>query len=344
MVVVYSEMELDEAIDRGFEVSDGKPLLLDHYLQGAIELDVDALCDGKEVAIAGILEHIEEAGIHSGDSSCCIPPHTIPQKIIAAVEEQTKKLCLALEVKGLMNVQFAILEDEIFVLEANPRASRTVPFVSKATGIAWAKLAARVLAGDKIKNLVIKKKPKTHVAVKSPLFPFIKFPGVDPICSPEMCSIGEVMGEGENFAAAFAKAQLAVGQKLPKSPARIFLSIHDGDKSKIGNLAKSLVRFGFELVATKGTHLFLNKQGIPSALINKLQEGSPHIVEALLNGKIQMVFNTSKEKQQIADSYLIRRTALERGIPYFTNIHAAKAAVEAICYLHEGGLLEPIPL
>jgi len=311
MVIVYEESELDDALLEAFDVSDGKPLLIDHFLKGAIEVDVDAICDGETVAIAGVLEHIEEAGIHSGDSSCSLPPHTLDAKIVKKIKEQTSAMALELEIRGLMNVQFAVLNNEIYVLEVNPRASRTVPFISKATGIPWAKLAARVLAGEKVKDLVPKEKINKRVAIKSPIFPFIKFPGVDPILSPEMCSIGEVMGVGENFAEGFAKASIAAGQKLPNPPAKIFISVHDEDKKEILDLAKRLSGLKYTLVATKGTCDFLNNNGIPTEAIKKLQEGSPNIVEAIEKGAIHLVINTSIHKQQIADSYWIRRMALE---------------------------------
>lgn len=344
MTIVYDEEDLDAALLEAFDVSEGKPLLIDQFLKGAIEVDVDAIGDGREIAIAGVLEHIEEAGIHSGDSSCSLPPHSMPAKIIEELEKQTIQLGKELKVQGLMNVQFAVQGEEVFVIEVNPRASRTVPFISKATGIAWAKLAARTLAGEKIKDLVPTKRRSSTIAVKSPIFPFIKFPGVDLILSPEMCSIGEVMGIGDSFAEAFAKAQLAAGQKLPQSPAKVFLSVHDGDKKEALEVARKLSELNYQLVSTKGTANYLNAHGIQAVPINKLQEGSPHIIEALESGTIEMVVNTSILKQQILDSYWIRRTALERGIAHFTNIHAAKAALQAMIYLQEGGALTPISL
>lgn len=344
MSIIYDEEDLDAALLEAFDVSEGRPLLIDQFLKRAIEVDVDAIGDGKEMAIAGVLEHIEEAGIHSGDSSCSFPPHSMPAKIIEALEKQTIRLGKELKIQGLMNVQFAVQGEEIFVIEVNPRASRTVPFISKATGIPWAKLAARTLVGEKLKDLVPKRRIESKMAVKSPIFPFIKFPGVDPILSPEMCSIGEVMGIGDSFAEAFAKAQLAADQKLPKAPAKIFLSVHDGDKAEAMDVAHKLLELGYQLMTTQGTAQYLKRHGIATTPINKLQEGSPHIVEAMERGEIEMVMNTTIQKQQILDSYCIRRTALERGIAHFTNIHAAKAAIQAMIYLHEGGKLTPISL
>ena len=333
MVVVYEESELDHALQDAFQVSAGHPVLIDHFLKGAVEVDVDALCDGEEVVVAGVMEHIEEAGVHSGDSSCCLPPHTLPRDIVQEIEKQSIALGKALHVKGLMNIQFAVQNEVIYVLEVNPRASRTVPFVSKATGIPWAKLAVQVLAGASVKDLIPQSRKQQLFAVKSPVFPFIKFPGVDTILSPEMCSIGEVMGRGRSFAEGFAKAQIAASQFLPKAPARIFLSVHDGDKAFAVPLARELTRLGFQLISTHGTTAYLANHGIASKAVNKLHEGPPHIMSALSKGKIDLVINTTLLKDQIADSFLIRRTALEKGVPNFTNIHAAQAAVEAMAFL-----------
>jgi len=344
MVVVYDESNLDSVLKEAFEVSQGYPVLIDQFLKRAIEVDVDAIGDGKEIMIAGVMEHIEEAGIHSGDSSCCLPPHTLSQEVIQKIEKETKALGIALNVKGLMNVQFAIHEGTIYVLEVNPRASRTVPFVSKATGIPWAKLAARVLAGQTLKDLKLQPSKQKLFAVKSPVFPFIKFPGVDTILSPEMTSIGEVMGRGKTFAEGYTKAQIAVGQFLPKAPAKVFLSVHDDDKPFILDLAKKLSQGGYEIVSTHGTHAYLKSHGIASIPINKVAEGPPHIVGALEQKEIQLIINTTLQKQQIADSFLIRRTALERGVPYFTNLSGANAAIQAMAYLNKTGTLIPIPL
>ncbi|MDZ4224763.1 MAG: ATP-grasp domain-containing protein, partial [bacterium] len=344
MVVVHDEKNLEECLQKAFEVSDGHPVLVDHFLKGAIEVDVDALGDGENIVVAGVMEHVEEAGIHSGDSSCCLPPHTLPREIIEEIKGQTVALGKALKVKGLMNIQFAVQKGVVYVLEVNPRASRTVPFVSKATGVAWAKLAAKILAGATVGDVVTNLPRQNLFAIKSPVFPFIKFPGVDTILSAEMCSIGEVMGRGKTFAEGFAKAQIAAGQSLPKQRGKVFLSVHDGDKPHVADLAANLSTLGYTLVCTRGTHLYLDQQGIPSTIINKITERSPHIVEALKNGEIQLVINTTIEKQQIIDSFPIRRVALEKGIPYFTNINAAQAAVQAMQYLCEGGTLTPIPL
>lgn len=344
MVIVYQSEDLEEALTEAFRVAQGRPVLVDRYLKGAIEVDVDAVSDGETTMICGVMEHIEEAGIHSGDSSCTLPPQTLSQKVLHSIEQQTVVLAAAIKVNGLMNIQFAVQNEEIYILEVNPRASRTVPFVSKATGIPWAKIAAQVIVGEKLSRLVPKLPKQEGVAVKSPVFPFIKFPGVDTILSAEMCSIGEVMGRGFSFPEAFAKAQLAAGQKLPKVPAKIFISVYDEEKPLLEPLAYRLAALGFNLVATKGTAQFLQNRGIACSSIKKLQEGSPNIVEAIAAGEIGMVINTSINKKQIRDSYLIRRTALEKQIAHFTNIHAAKAAVQAMVYLQEGGLLTPTAL
>ncbi|MBI4124762.1 MAG: carbamoyl-phosphate synthase large subunit [Deltaproteobacteria bacterium] len=352
MVVVHDAKHLEEALKEAFYVSEEHPVLIEHFLKDAVEMDVDAIGDGREIVIAGVMEHIEEAGVHSGDSSCCLPARLLGPEIIRKIEEQTIALGRALQIKGMMNVQFAVQEGVVYVLEVNPRASRTVPFVSKATGIPWAKVAVDVIASEA-------KQSSYHLdcftplrgvrndniySVKTPVFPFIKFPNVDTILTTEMCSIGEVMGRGKTFAEAFAKAQLAAGQALPRPPATVFLSVHDGDKPHALSVARELSQMGYKLLTTGGTHLFLKKEGIDSERINKVLEGPPHIGEALEKGGVGLVINTTLERQQIADSYLIRRTALEKGIPYFVNIRAARAAAEAMAYLKEAGTLEPILL
>ncbi len=344
MVVVHDDKNLEECLTQAFLVADGHPVLIDHFLKKATEVDVDALGDGQNIIVAGIMEHVEEAGIHSGDSSCCLPPHTLSKELLAEIEKQTVALGKALQIKGLMNIQFAVQNDILYVLEVNPRASRTVPFVSKATGIPWAKLAAKVLGGIPV-NEVIKKRPQQMLfAVKSPVFPFIKFPNVDTILSTEMCSIGEVMGRGKSFAEGYAKAQIAAGQAFPSGSKKIFLSVHDGDKTEAVPLAQSLVGLGFLLVTTHGTQNYLAAHGIFSEGIHKVQEGSPHIVEMLQGGGIDLVINTTLERKQVADSFLIRRTALEKGVPYYTNMQAAKAAVQAMAFLAKGEGLTPIPI
>jgi carbamoyl-phosphate synthase large subunit len=276
------------------------------------------------------MEHIEEAGIHSGDSACSLPPYSISREIAEEIKEQTRKMALELGVKGLMNVQFAIRDGEIYILEVNPRASRTVPFVSKATGRPLAKLAARVMAGKTLKELGIETEiePK-HIAVKESVFPFVKFPGVDTLLGPEMKSTGEVMGIDVDFARAFAKAQLGAGVRLPLSGA-VFLSVRDSDKKHIVSPAKKLYDSGFELVATRGTASYLQEKGIPVKVVNKVVEGRPHIVDAIKNNEICMVINTTQGAQAVADSYSIRRNTLVSNIAYFTTTSGAKAAVDGI--------------
>ncbi|MDO8494114.1 MAG: carbamoyl-phosphate synthase large subunit, partial [Deltaproteobacteria bacterium] len=349
MTIVREQEVLEDALQEAFHYSDGHPVLIDQFLIDAVEMDVDALGDGEHIVVAGLMEHIEEAGVHSGDSSCCLPPHSLPQKIIDEVERQTILLGKKLQIKGLMNIQFAVQNGEVFVLEVNPRASRTIPFVSKATGIPWTKMAVQVLAGDvslrgaagdeaihkKQLDCFANARNDNLFSIKTPVFPFIKFPGVDTILTTEMCSIGEVMGRGETFAEANAKAQIAAGQNLPRKPATIFLSVHDEDKEAALEIAQSLTKLGHRLVTTAGTQKFLKQHSIDSEKINKVLEGSPHIVEAIEEDKIDLVINTTLARAQISDSYLIRRTALEKGIPYFTNIRAAQASCESMDYLRK---------
>ena len=254
------------------------PILLDRYLRDAIEVDVDAICDGKDVFVAGVMEHIEEAGIHSGDSACALPPYSLSPAMVKEIEAQTKKLALALDVRGLINIQFAIKDDDIFVLEANPRASRTVPFVAKAVRLPMAAIAARVMAGAKLKEFGLKAKKTAHVAVKEAVFPFARFPGVDPILGPEMRSTGEVMGLDASFPAAFAKSQMAAGDDLPVT-GTVFISVKEGDKDAMIEPARDLIDLGFAILATGGTAHALEAAGIPVQRVNKVLEGRPHIVE-----------------------------------------------------------------
>ncbi len=337
MEIVQNLGELEKSMNRAINVSGKNPVLLDRYLKGAIEIDVDALCDGKEVYIAGIMEHIEEAGIHSGDSASVLPPHSLPYKTIRELEDQTKKLAKGLKVNGLMNVQFALKmnkqtgEYDIYILEVNPRASRTVPFVAKATNVPVAKIAARLMAGEKLADfrpLLIGMDPH-HTAVKAPVFPFGRFPGTDTILGPEMKSTGEVMGLDADFAQAFAKSQLAAGTILP-TEGKVFLSVKDSDKEALVPLAKDLKELGFELIATGGTCSFLKETGLDVTRINKVMEGQPHIVDALINEEIDFMINTTKGPQAVADSFSIRRQALAHKIPYYTLLTAAKAGVQAI--------------
>ena len=330
MEIVYDVDELRRYMHTAVQASPEHPILVDKFLNSAIEIDVDALCDGRDVIIGGVMEHIEEAGIHSGDSACSIPPYSISRETMEEIKRQTRLMALELGVRGLMNVQFAVKDGDIYILEVNPRASRTVPFVSKATGRPLAKLAARVMAGKTLKDLGVDSEiePK-HVAVKEAVFPFVKFPGVDTILGPEMKSTGEVMGIDFDFARAFAKAQLGAGVRLPLS-GTVFISVRDSDKKLIVSPAKKLYDNGFELVATRGTAAFLKEKGIPVRVVNKVTEGRPHIVDAIKNNEISMVFNTTHGAQAVADSFSIRRNTLIGNIAYFTTTAGAKAAVDGI--------------
>ncbi len=330
MEIVYDVDDLRRYMHTAVQASPEHPILVDKFLDAAIEIDVDALCDGREVIIGGVMEHIEEAGIHSGDSACSLPPYSISRETMEEIKRQTRLMAMELEVKGLMNVQFALKDGEIYILEVNPRASRTVPFVSKATGRPLAKLAARVMAGKTLRELgIVSEIEPRHVSVKEAVFPFVKFPGVDTILGPEMKSTGEVMGIDYDFARAFAKAQLAAGVKLPMSGA-VFISVRDSDKKHIVSQAKTLYDNGFQLVATRGTAAYLEERGIPVRVVNKVTEGRPHIVDAIKNNEISMVLNTTHGAQAVADSFSIRRSALVGNIAYFTTTAGAKAAVDGI--------------
>jgi carbamoyl-phosphate synthase large subunit len=347
MEIVHDSEALHRYIRRAVIVSGTSPVLIDRYLQNAIEVDVDAVADGDEVHVAGIMEHIEEAGIHSGDSACSLPPYSLAPATIAEIERQTVALARALEVVGLMNVQFAVRNGDIYVLEVNPRASRTVPFVAKATGVPIAKIAARVMAGEKLARLLPREQRNAmnglgHVAVKEAVFPFARFPGVDLILGPEMKSTGEVMGIDTDFGRAFAKSQLGAGTELPLSGS-VFVSVRDQDKEALVEPCRQLAAWGFELVATRGTAKKLTEEGLPIVLVNKVQEGRPDIVDEMRSGKIQLVFNTTEGAQAIADSFSLRRTALTHNIPYYTTVAGARAAVQAIGALRRG-CLEVAPL
>jgi len=314
------------------------PLLFDRYLTDAIEVDVDCLADGKDAFICGIMEHIEEAGIHSGDSACSLPARSLSPEMIGELERQTKELALALDVVGLMNVQYAIKDGVIYVLEVNPRASRTVPFVAKVVGTPFAKIAARVMAGDKLASFGLKPQTLKHVGVKEAVFPFNRFPGVDTVLGPEMRSTGEVMGLDRSFGIAFAKSQLGSGTKVPKA-GTVFVSVRDDDKPRILNSIRDLVRFGFRIIGTGGTQRYLAEHGVACERINKVLEGRPHIVDELKNGRVQLVFNTTDGAQAMNDSKELRRTALLNKVPYYTTLAGAVAATEGIAaYL--GGDLE----
>ncbi|RJF70766.1 carbamoyl-phosphate synthase large subunit [Rhodopseudomonas palustris] len=314
------------------------PLLFDRYLSDATEVDVDCLSDGKDTFIVGIMEHIEEAGIHSGDSACSLPPYSLDAPIIAELERQTRELALGLDVVGLMNVQYAIKDGEIYVLEVNPRASRTVPFVAKVIGMPVAKLAARIMAGEKIADLGLEKRMLGHVGVKESVFPFARFPGVDTVLGPEMRSTGEVMGLDRSFEIAFAKSQLGGGTRVPRK-GTVFVSVRENDKTRIIDAVKLLHEVGFKVIATSGTQRYLSDHGVPAEKINKVLEGRPHIVDAIMNGEVQLVFNTTEGPQALADSRSLRRAALLHKVPYYTTLSGAVAAAKGIrAYL--GGDLE----
>jgi carbamoyl-phosphate synthase large subunit len=331
-------------MDSGLKISEEYPVLLDQYLENAIEVDVDAVSDGKDVYIAGVMQHVEEAGIHSGDSACSLPPHTLSAGQVAELERQATELALALEVVGLMNVQFAIREGEIFILEVNPRASRTIPFVAKATGVPIAKIAARIMAGESLAGFSLGRRPhQDHVSVKEAVFPFARFPGTDIILGPEMKSTGEVMGIAPDFRQAFAKSQLGAGIRLPVS-GTVFISVKDHDKQAAAELARRLVAMGFELLATDGTARDLARYGLSVRRINKVLQGRPHCEDAIINGEVDLVINTTEGAQAIRDSMSIRRSALMKNVPHYTTISGAAAAVEAIQALASGHALEVTPL
>ena len=335
MEIIYNDDGIKTYMQKAVIASESRPVLIDQYLEGAIEVDVDAISDGKEVVVAGIMEHIEQAGIHSGDSACCLPPHSLSQKVLDEIRVQTKKMALALKVCGLMNVQFAVQGEKIYILEVNPRASRTVPFVSKAIGVPLAKLAAKVMIGKSLRELGFTEEIiPPYLSVKEAVFPFNKFPGVDPILGPEMKSTGEVMGIDRSFGMAFAKAEIAAGTLLPQK-GTAFISVRDTDKEAMLPAAQSLSKIGFDLLATGGTARFLTKQGIKVASINKVREGSPHIVDKIEKGEVAMVINTPEGWGSALDSSSIRRAALMKGVPYFTTIAAAVAAAEGIQELLE---------
>ena len=330
MEIVYDEDSIRNYMERTVKASPEHPILVDKYLDDAIEVDVDALSDGKDVIIGGVMEHIEEAGIHSGDSACSLPPYSLSKEIIDEIKRQSKELALELNVIGLMNVQFAVKKDEIYILEVNPRGSRTVPFVSKATGVPLAKIAAKVMTGKTLKELGITSEVQIkHVAVKEAVFPFDKFPGVDTILGPEMKSTGEVMGIDNDFGRAYAKAQAASNNKLPLT-GKIVISIRDKDKLGICDLVTRLYAAGFTVIATKGTAKFLNEKGHDVEVINKVTEGRPHIVDLIKNKEVVFVINTVSGAQAQKDSMSIRRSALQYGVPYTTTVSGAKAVVTAI--------------
>ena len=337
MEIVHEQADLERYMREAVKVSNDSPVLLDHFLNNATEVDVDCISDGTDVFVGGVMEHIEQAGVHSGDSACSLPPYSLSSEVVEEIRRQTALMAKALNVKGLMNVQFAIQDDEVYVLEVNPRASRTVPFVSKATGLQMAKLAARVMAGVKLADLDVSAKAKPgFYAVKEAVFPFVKFPGVDTILGPEMKSTGEVMGVGRSFGEAFVKSQIAASVKLP-SKGTVFISVRDADKAEAVEVARGLNGLGFTVVATRGTAAAIEAAGLAVKAVNKVTEGRPHIVDMIKNGEIALVINTVEERRNaIVDSRTIRTHALAADLAYYTTIAGALAAVEGLQYLHEG--------
>ena len=329
MEIVDSEAQLDDYIATAVNVSGDSPVLVDQYLRDAVECDVDVVADGFEVRIAGVMQHIEEAGVHSGDSACTLPPYSLPADIIAEMERQATELAKALEVRGLMNVQFAVKDGDVYLIEVNPRASRTVPFVAKAIGQPIAKVAARVMAGEGLHTFEPFDLNPDHMAVKEAVFPFARFPGSDPVLSPEMKSTGEVMGIDRGFAAAFLKSQLGAGMKPPQS-GTLFVSVKDTDKPLIVPAVQTLLDKGFRVIATGGTQTYLAEQGLAVEPVNKVAEGRPHIVDAIIDGDVQLIFNTTEGWQSLLDSKSIREAALEKKLPYYTTAAACLAVAQAI--------------
>jgi carbamoyl-phosphate synthase large subunit len=341
MEIVHQQSELERYMENAVKVSNDSPVLLDRYLTDAIEIDVDCVSDGKEAMIGGIMEHVEQAGVHSGDSACCLPPHSLASHVERELRRQTKLMAKALKVVGLMNVQYAIQRDTVYVLEVNPRASRTVPYVSKATGLPLAMVAARCMAGRTLKEQGVDEVTPPYFSVKEAVFPFAKFPGVDTILGPEMKSTGEVMGVGETFGEAFVKSQIAAGVKLPLG-GRAFISVRDGDKVAAVHIGRDLAELGFTLLATRGTAGVLKSHGIPVAVVNKVAEGRPHIVDMIKNGDVSFIVNTVEAtRTAISDSRAIRTTALARRVTYYTTVAGARAACAGMKHLEA---LEPYRL
>jgi carbamoyl-phosphate synthase large subunit len=348
MEIIEDTTSLNRYIQNAIEISGDSPLLIDSYLQNCIEVDVDALSDGHDVFIAGVMEHIEEAGIHSGDSTCSLPPHSLSSQIVDDLKQQTVKLAQALKVIGLLNVQYAVRQSrdpsnldhyDIFVIEANPRASRTVPFVAKARNMPVIAAATQLMLGTKISDLtqtILKDTAFRHVAVKAPVFPFNRFPKVDSVLGPEMKSTGEVMGIDPDFRIAFAKARLGAGSTLPLS-GTVFISVKDQDKKLIVPLAARLADMGFQIVATGGTARYLVEAGVRARKVNKVHEGQPHIIDSMINGDIALMLNTTDGPKAVADDFNLRRAALQNNITYYTTVPGAKAAVDAIAALRQTG-------
>jgi len=345
MEIVHEQADLERYMREAVKVSNDAPVLLDHFLNNACEVDVDCIADGEQVFIGGVMEHIEQAGVHSGDSACSLPPHSLDAQMVDEIKRQTAMMARALGVKGLMNVQFAIQDDAVYVLEVNPRASRTVPFVSKVTGLPLAKIAARVMAGASLGSQGVGREiVPPYYCVKEAVFPFVKFPGVDTILGPEMKSTGEVMGVGESFGEAFVKSQLAAGVQLPES-GTAFISVRDQDKARAVKVASGLIDLGFRIIATRGTAQALQGAGLDVQIVNKVTEGRPHIVDMMKSGEVSLVINTVEERRNaIADSRLIRTNALGSNVAFFTTIFGASAAVQGLSYLRQSAGLQVYPL
>jgi carbamoyl-phosphate synthase large subunit len=337
MEIVDNHTQLDRYINEAVIVSGDSPVLIDGYLRDAIEVDVDALSDGKDVYIAGIMEHIEEAGVHSGDSACSLPPYSLNDEILEELNVQTKKLAKALNVVGLMNVQYAVKDNEIYIIEVNPRASRTVPFVAKVIGHPIASIASELMAGASLEKFNLSERKLDHIAVKEAVFPFNRFPGVDSVLGPEMRSTGEVMGLDRDFAMAFAKAQMGVGIKLPSS-GTVFVSVKERDKERILEPVKSLEEMGFTIIATSGTARYLNDNGIEASQINKVLEGRPHIVDHIKNRNVDIIFNTTEGAKAIKDSKSIRQAALMHQVPVYTTMAGIRSVAKAIKAISDGNI------
>ncbi|MGI9419427.1 MAG: ATP-grasp domain-containing protein, partial [Geminicoccaceae bacterium] len=329
MRIVHGAEELRMFMAGAAEYTSLGPILIDRYLEDAVEVDVDCLADGETVFVAGIMQHIEEAGVHSGDSACSLPPYSLDADVIVEIRRQTERLAEALGVRGLMNVQMAVKDDEVYIIEVNPRASRTVPFVGKTIGYPIGKIAARVMAGERLIDFNLEDRKLSHVAVKEAVFPFARFPGVDLLLGPEMKSTGEVMGLDRDFGTAFAKSQLAAGSALP-SGGTVFISVRDRDKLGMAVVGRDLLDHGYSLLATKGTAATLEREGLAVTVINKVYEGHPHVVDMIQQGGVTMVLNTTEGEKAVKDSYTLRQAALKHGIPYCTTVAGAKAAVQAM--------------
>ncbi|RLC14953.1 MAG: carbamoyl phosphate synthase large subunit, partial [Deltaproteobacteria bacterium] len=330
MKIVYDENDLEEYFNLAVQASPDKPVLIDKFLEEAFELDVDAICDGEKTIIGGMMEHIEEAGIHSGDSACVLPPYSISKEHIEEMSNAAKAIAKELNVKGLMNIQFGIMNDKVYIIEVNPRASRTVPFVSKAIGIPLAKLATKIMLGKTLDELGFTKEIiPTYYCVKEAVMPFDRFDNVDPVLGPEMKSTGEVMGIDKDLGAAVAKSQLAAGQKLP-TEGTVFISVQDKDKKAALPVASNFHEMGFTIMATKGTCMFLEDNGVPAKLVKKVSAGRPHVVDAVKNNEIQLILNTGASSQTKQDGYEIRHAAIQYKIPYATTTDGTKAICSAI--------------